>query len=369
MRTLVHAVTYILLACAAAGCHNPPLNPTPPQSEDQVLANPLQLTRGFQRAGEAYFSPDMRWIIFQAAMTPDDPYSMYLAQLKWQGDDITGINTPIRISPPGSWNSCGYFSPDGNSLIFSSTRKPYEKPPRAPTTQYTWDIPRAGDEIYRADGWKGLIAALPPGANTDLAKHAITNHNAYSAECAFSPDGKWIVYSSTASGDQELWAIRADGAMPVQLTHTPGNDGGPFFSPDGKRITYRSDRKGNGNLQVYVADLVFNAGGDITAIANEKRLTNEDAGLKWDNAMNWAPYWHPDNRHLVWSTSVLGQRNFELYLMRDDGSRKTRITFTENSDVLPVFSPDGKWLMWTSRRGEDKSSQIWIARFSMPKGA
>jgi len=39
----------------------------------------------------------------------------------------------------------------------------------------------------------------------------------------------------------------------------------------------------------------------------------------------------------------------------------TQITFSDRADVLPVFSPDGKKLMWTSTRNEEKTSQLWIA--------
>jgi Tol biopolymer transport system component len=127
-------------------------------------------------------------------------------------------------------------------------------------------------------------------------------------------------------------------------------------------MTYRSDRKGNELLQVFVADLVFDKSGNITGIRNERQLTD-------NKEVNFGPYWHPDGKHLVWANSLHGQRNFELYLMRDDGSRQTRVTFTELGDVLPVFSPDGKWLMWTSRRGAEKTSQIWVGRFKMPEGS
>jgi TolB protein len=361
-----------LLLMMAMGCRQPELNPTPPTAEGEVLSDPIQLTHGFARAGEAYFSPDMQWIVFQASIKPDADYEMYLAQVKWEGgagSRIAGINMPIRISPEGSWNSCGYFSPDGQSLIFSSTQKPREKEHTGPATSatqprrggYQWPMP-AEAEIYRADGWRGAVSALPPGGSTNLAQHALTHNSGYDAECGFSPDGKWIVYCSTVSGDPELWAMKSDGSKQVQLTHSAGYDGGPFFSPDGRRICYRSDRKKNSLLQIFVADLKFDGGGDIAGIQNEKQLTQ-------NAAVNFGPFWHADNHHLIWANTLHGQANFELYLMRDDGSRKTRITFTPDADLLPAFSPDGRYLMWTSRRGAEKTSQIWVARFAMPKGS
>jgi Tol biopolymer transport system component len=363
-----------LLACftltLVLGCA-PKAKLADPISEDQVLANPTQLTRSFQRAGEAYFSPDMQWIIFQAAKSPEEDYQMYVAQLKWENGKPTGLNTPIGISPSPSWNTCGYFSPDGNSIIFASTankHQPLEGKGGYQRGQgsYRWSMPPEA-EIYRADGWRGAISALGPGGKTDLAKHALTNNNAYDAECAFSPDGQWIVFARKV-GDEpapattkpipnlDLFAMRSDGTREVRLTNVPGYDGGPFFSPDGKRLLYRSDRKGNNLLQVFVADLVFDAAGNITGIANEKQLTD-------DVNVNWGPCWHPSGKTIIWATSIHGHSNYELYMMNDSGKRKVRVTFTQNADVLPVFSPDGKWLMWTSSRGADKTSQIWIAEF------
>jgi TolB protein len=348
----------ILLLTLLAGCQ-PELNHTPPASEAETLGTPIQLTHAFVKAGEAYFSADMKWIIFQACTKPDTDYEMYVAQTQWKDDQITGISTPIRISPEGSWNSCGNFSPDGNSLIFSSTQKPRAKEP--PTPGYHWAMPPEA-EIYRADNWKAALAAIEPGGSTDLAQHAITHNIGYDAECGYSPDGKWIVYCSKITGDADIWAMRSDGTRQIQLTHKTGYDGGPFFSPDGKRICYRSDRKGNSLLQIFTADLTFDEKGDISGIVNEQQLTD-------NTAVNWGPYWHPDKTHIIWARTLHNQGNFELFLMRDDGSHKTQITFSNGFNALPVFSPDGNWLMWTSTRAKEKTSQIWIAPFKMPRGS
>src|SRR4051812_28945928 len=85
------------------------------------LSDVVQLTRDFDRAGEAYFSPDGNWIIFQATPKGEKQYAMYVAKLDRTADRITGAGMPKRISPPNSRNTCGFFSPDGGSLIFAST--------------------------------------------------------------------------------------------------------------------------------------------------------------------------------------------------------------------------------------------------------
>jgi Tol biopolymer transport system component len=350
--------------------------------ESAVLTHVTQLTDGFERAGEAYFSPDMKWIVFQATTKSQPHYQMYLAKLKWQDGLIVGIEEPLRLSPEPSRNTCGHFSPDAKTLIFASTAgKDDPNEPEAGFQRegrdYRWAYPK-GMEIYRLPNWQQAVENTDPNGPLDLGMRALTDNDAYDAECSFSPDGKWIVFTSNREGhpprtaepqpdpailnkDLELYAMRADGSGVVRLTYAPGYDGGPFFSPDGRRIVYRSDRHNNNLLQVFVADLVFDSAGNIAGIANEKQLTN-------DVNVNWGPYWHPDGTHLVYATSAHGHTNYEIYLMRDDGSKKTRLTYAAGADVLPVFSPDGKWLIWASKRN-GKHTQIYAARFTLPPGS
>jgi len=342
--------------------------PVPDPAEGQILSDVVQLTRGFDKAGEGYFSRDMKWVIFQASPPGEKNYQMYVAPLALSDGASSHIGQPVRISPPNSRNTCGYFAPNGESLIFASTAG--KEDPNEPAAgyqrqggNYRWDFPN-GMEIYRADDWQAAVTAAAASGNptpqVDLAKHALTNNNAYDAEGAFSPDGKWIVFGSRRDGDSELYVMRPDGSGAVRLTHTPGYDGGPFFSPDGKRLVYRSDRKGNDLLQIFTAELKFAADGTITGIRNEKKLTD-------DANVNWGPYWHPDGRHIIYATSAHGHTNYELYWMNDDGTGKTRVTYAPGFDGLPAFSADGKYLMWSSKRSKDNTTQVFVARFKPPQ--
>ncbi len=91
-----------------------------------------------------------------------------------------------------------------------------------------------------------------------------------------------------------------------------------------------------------------------------------ERALTSNEFVNWGPYWHPDDRHIIYATSKHGHSNYELYLMDVDSGKEERITYHEGFDGLPVFSPDGKRLMWTSSgRTADKKSQLFIADFSL----
>src|SRR4051812_31528042 len=135
-------------ALTAAGCAT-----HPPTSEKGILSDVTQLTWGFDRAGEAYFSPRMDWIVFQATPPGESNYQMYVAPLRWntkggrgghvyltpvpmtqpvfpKRTTLAGIGTPTRVSPNPSKNTCGFFSPDQVSLVFASTanKEPATRP-------------------------------------------------------------------------------------------------------------------------------------------------------------------------------------------------------------------------------------------------
>lgn len=358
-RTL--AVSALILFGLLAGCAQMPTQ------ESDTFADITQLTTGFEKAGAAQYSADMRWVIFQGVPRGESEYQVYISPIhsaNHRDYSPLALGRPIRITPAGSRNSNPSISPDGKSILFASTAgKAMPETESAPVTAQ-WDFP-ANLELFRADDWHGAMETAEPNARFDFAKHALTDNAAYDAECAYSPDGKWIVFASNrdarskASPEVDLYVMRTDGTNPVRLTYTAGYDGGPTFSPDGRRIAYRSDRAGNGLLQVFVADLVFDQTGEITGIENELQLTN-------GKDMNWGPGFHPSGQYIVYASSAVSHQNHELFITRVDGKRACRITFTNGLDGLPTFSPDGDYLMWTSKRTADGTTQLFGARVNLP---
>ncbi|MCA9047016.1 MAG: PD40 domain-containing protein, partial [Planctomycetaceae bacterium] len=188
-----------------------------------------------------------------------------------------------------------------------------------------WQFPQEMDivqvDLAKADG-KG-------GGTTRL----LSNPDAYLAECVVRADGRYLVYcqhvvAEGRSGGDLLVRDLQDGRT-VPVTVAKGYDGGPFFSPDGRRICYRSDRNGNDLLQIFVSELAFDHAGNLLGVAREFQLT--------DNAhVNWAPFWHPSGRYLVYATSELGHDNYEVFLIDADaggdgrstkyGTRRRRVT-------------------------------------------
>lgn len=320
-----------------------------PDKEALHLRNIRQVTFGFAKAGEGYFRPDGKGIIFQAV--PNPAPTVFLTPAPNQTDyqiyasDLATDARPVMVSTGKGACTCSYYHPDGKSILFASSHlNPTSPEGKAEayanrdrfksdrSSRYKWEFPE-GMDIFRADLDGSHLVRL-------------TDATGYDAEGSYSPDGKLIVFTSFRDGDGEIYVMDADGKNPRRITKAPGYDGGPFFAPDGKRIIYRSDRAGNDRLQIYINNVEGTA---------ERALTSNDF-------VNWGPYFHPDNVHIIYATSKHGHDNYELYLMNVDTGKEERITYKDGFDGLPVFSPDGKQMMWTSSgRTSNKQSQLFLA--------
>ncbi|MGE3315778.1 MAG: biopolymer transporter Tol [Planctomycetaceae bacterium] len=350
LRMLVVA-TLLLLATASGNAAEPGKGESPKGSDPSVaaseakhLANIHQVTFGMPRAGEGYFSPDGEWIVYQAYPEGYPFYQIFVQKL--------GEKEARRISPGRGNTTCSYFSPDQKRILFASThsdpdldgseRKAREEAAKGGRRRYQWSFDEHM-EIYEC--------------NFDGSEmKRLTDSPGYDAEGSYSSDGKQIVFTSTRDGDPDLYIMDASGENVRQLTNQPGYDGGPFFSPDNKRVIFRSDREEKDMLQIYA----ISADGK-----HEFQLTNN---LK---TVNWAPYFHPSGKYLVWTMADYSQgprgATYDLYTMeytQEDGKftggKTERITFENGTDILPVFSPDGRKLMWTSTRLDGKTSQLWM---------
>jgi Tol biopolymer transport system component len=82
-------------------------------------------------------------------------------------------------------------------------------------------------------------------------------------------------------------------------------------------------------------------------------------------SMSWAPYVHPSGDYLFFASNKHGFENFEIFIVDQAGAKEpVRITYTAGFDGLPVPSPDGTQLAWTTARAGGSAGQIYLARWN-----
>jgi len=325
--------------------------------ESDFLSRARRLTVEGRRAGEGYWSPDGQRLVFQSEREPGNPFYQIYAL-----DFATGETK--RISPGYGKTTCSFFRPRTDEILFAST---HHDPRSKELQKEELDFRASGKERRYAWDYDPEFEIYTLAEKTGRYTR-LTNARGYDAEGSYSPDGQWIAFSSNrdaynrtlGAAEQkqleidpsyfaEIYIMRADGSDQRRLTRVAGYDGGPFFSPDGTRIIWRRfDEKG------LIADVWT------------MKLDGTDARQITDfGAMSWAPYIHPSGQYLLFASNKLGFENFEVFMVDIDGRKEpVRITYADGFDGLPVPSPDGRRLAWTSSRGGGREGQIFLAEWN-----
>jgi Tol biopolymer transport system component len=306
--------------------------------QEKHLHNVRQLTFGGSNA-EAYFSADGKKLIYQS--THGDVKCDQIFIMNIDGSDQHMVSTGRGRT------TCSFFYPDGKKILYASTHLASpECPPRPDFSKgYVWAI-YSGYDIFTAN---------PDGSDVKQ----LTTTAGYDAEATISLDGKKITFTSMRNGDLDIYTMNANGKNVKQLTHELGYDGGPTFSPDGKWIVYRAYHpQGEKDIADYKELLARNL---IRPTSLEIWIMKADGSDKKQvtnlGAASFGPAFTADGKKIIFSSNydaqthaMGGEGNFELWMMNPDGSGLERITYSDGFDGFPMFSPDGKKLVWASNR-------------------
>jgi Tol biopolymer transport system component len=295
------------------------------------LVNIRQLTHGGQNA-EAYWSPDGRTAVFQSTRDGASCDQIYVM-------DVSG-GSVRRVSNGRGATTCGYFLPDAKHIVYASTHEgSSECPPRPDRSKgYVWAVHPSYD-IYVASLDGKIVRKL-----TDAA--------GYDAEATVNWSRKKIVYTSKASGDLDLWSMNLDGSGKTRLTSATGYDGGAFLSRDGRRLVWRAHHPSEGTALDRYRQLL---GDNLTApMKMELFVGNADgSGSKQITSFgcaSFAPQFTPDGKRIIFASNKnkCDSREFELFIVDADGGNLKQITSFRGFTSFPEFSPDGKRVLFTS---------------------
>jgi len=316
------------------------------EGEDHIR-NIRQLTFGGNNA-EAYWSFDDKQLVFQSDWDKINPQGCdQIFVMNTDGSNLSDGEKYKLVSTGNGRTTCSYFLNDGR-IIYASTHEANAKCPETVMFsggRYVWPI-------YNS---YNIYVANSDGSNPEL----LIGGESYDAEATVSPDGRYIVFTSTRSGDLELWRYDIQTKEYLQLTNELGYDGGAFFSRDSKHIVWRASRPQGEEAKNYKELLT-------QGLVEPKELNIFVADIDGKNVKqvtdlpgaNWAPFFHPNGKKVLFCSNHHslneGGRRFDIFMINLDGTGLKQITNSGIFDAFPMFSYDGKKLVFCSNRNAER---------------
>ena len=312
----------------------PSSQPVKADVREKRLKNVRKLTFGGQNA-EAYWSADGKRIVWQSSQPGFADEQIFVMNADGSGKRL--------VSTGEGRCTCGYFSPDGKSVYFSSTHRTWKgkQPPVDHSLGYVWMVNPHFD-MYRRD-------------LTTWSLETIVSLPGYVAETTIDPRGRYMTFTSDFQGDLDVYRASLDGFSVKRLTSEFGYDGGPFVSWDGSLIAYRraplemTDEERADYSSLLSRHMVRPGKMEVwlmNADGTGKRQVTRLGGA------NFAPFVLPDGKRVIFASNHSDPRGreFDLYMCNLDGTGLERVTYSSDFDGFPMVSRDGKKIVWASNR-------------------
>lgn len=174
----------------------------------------------------------------------------------------------------------------------------------------------------------------------------ITFDNGLEDEPSWSPDGKFLAYTTNDKGNFDIIVKPLDGGNPIRIVDHPADDAQASWSPDGNRIAFVSSREHGNHLSIIIdqaplTQYIYAKNGDIfvmPALGGQQIKVVENG---------YYPQWSPDSKMLTYQSNTTG--HWDIWITPVSGGSPLQLTDDPVFDYHPTFSADGKWILYASR--------------------
>jgi WD40 repeat protein len=262
----------------------------------------------------------------------------------------------VQVSPlPASWFSSTDMMHQVEPRVYPS---PHMEEDGVVFAQVLGAVQNVLETYFSTDGgrsWALLPSLLQPGLvgasylslSPDFATDATLTAR-FDSGIVRSTDGgmSWqpwqvrIAFVSERDGNEDIYTMDGEGNDVQRLTDTTAGEENPAWSPAWTRLAFQSDRSGNWDIYSMRVDC-DPLGPGAEQDCDLRQLTD-------DPADDLLPAWSPDGRYLAFVSSRDG--NPEIYVMDADGAKQRRLTFNPTGDWRPAWLPDSEHLLFVSGR-------------------
>jgi Tol biopolymer transport system component/DNA-binding winged helix-turn-helix (wHTH) protein len=303
-----------------------------------------------EHAGELVTREDLRRVLWPSDTFVDFDHSLNTAVMKLREALGDSADAPLYIetSPKRGYRFIAPVEAIGNGLVTSESTlgdTPVSDVPVGPVLP-----PRKKRNVgivvfglcllLLVAGWfayRKLRAGLaqPP---VQRALTRLTFDEGLQTGATWSPDGRYLAYSSDRGGKFDIWVQQISGGDPIQITKGPGQNWQPDWSPDGKYITYRSE-EGAGGIYITPA---------LGGVGQQRKIAS----------FGYYPQWSPDSSQVLFRThfTAIGYSN-RFYVARLDGS--------PSREVLAEFiAQNNLWATSAAWHTDGKRITVWVGSSS-----
>jgi len=199
-----------------------------------------------------------------------------------------------------------------------------------------------------------LISLNLSAKETDLPELVqITTHPESDFQPAVSPDGRWLAFVSSRSGNNDIWVMKLPHGVPCRITRHSAEDFLPSWSPDSKRIAFVSRRR-DAFGDIWTAEISLSK--NRAKLKKLRRITEY-------RGEDLSPCFSPDGRYIAYTSTRTHVQNIWVYDFREGRSFQV----TTKGGFEPAWSPSPSgYLIFTSVR-EDAGGDLFLININNPE--